>query len=198
MNPVFGMRQFTAEDIFSHTFSALRRAEKVGIVSPKRAYQIQELITETTLSSHILSQPTYSQQIILMNQSLWRRMMPTIETPVSLPAENIIIHILLDHLRRTTDLSRFLTDLALQSLIEEKFDGIQCCFDLRKKSGTYLFWYLDEYHHRHALWRDGAELVSTDHSFRMQINSDEYIYHLTHGHLIPSGLLVYSIFSCYY
>ncbi len=40
--------------------------------------------------------------------------------------------------------------------------------------------------------------MSQDKIFRMKMTYDEYQYHLKHGHLIPSGLLIYTMFACYY
>jgi hypothetical protein len=91
-----------------------------------------------------------------------------------------------------------LTNMTLQEAIEEEFDGISCCFDRKAKKWTYLFWYLDKESKRHALWREGNELVSIDNKFRMQMTQETYRYHLERGYLVPSGLLVYSLFVCYY
>lgn len=40
--------------------------------------------------------------------------------------------------------------------------------------------------------------MSQDKSFHMKMTPEAYLYHLTQGHLIPSGLIVYSMFACYY
>ncbi len=109
-----------------------------------------------------------------------------------------MVQLLLQHLSQDTLINQMLTDETLQSSLETVFDGISCCFDREKQTGTYLFWYLDEHHRRHALWREGDELVSQEGIFRIKMDSKEFTYHLTHHHLIPSGLLVYSLLACYY
>jgi len=73
---------------------------------------------------------------------------------ISLDAEELVVELLKKHLQEETSFSRLLTDIDIQSSIEEVFDGISCCFDRAKHSGTYLFWYLDEHNRRHALWRE--------------------------------------------
>lgn len=40
--------------------------------------------------------------------------------------------------------------------------------------------------------------MSIDNRFRMQMTQETYGYHLERGYLVPSGLLVYSLFVCYY
>jgi len=79
-----------------------------------------------------------------------------------------------------------MTDISLQPSIEQQFDGIACCFDQKEKKGTYLFWYLDENHRRHPLWRIGSELVSPDGNFCIQLTTEELTYHLKNHHLVPS------------
>lgn len=203
MSSVFWQPAYTDLDIEKHTFSALDRAFQQGYIDLHRMRQVRDILTDIFLNPHILAQSSYSDQITLINRALWW-LLPDFfssdsrEVPISLNAEEIVLSLLEYHLNHQTDLSRLLTDLALQPHIEEAFNGIQCCFNRKNRSGTYLFWYLDEHHHRHALWREWAELVSADPSFRVQMNTEEYLYHLQNNHLIPSGLLVYSILSAYY
>ncbi len=160
--------------------------------------KIQSFIAQYVLNPSVLACHTYSEQITRLNYLWWHDLFSDFPKYISLDSENIVVEILQKHLRTNTVIARMITDQALQPSIEHSFDGISCCFNLSNRSGTYLFWYLDEYHKRHALWREGDELVSMDKSFRIKMISEEYIYHLQHRHLIPSGLLVYSILACYY
>jgi hypothetical protein len=150
------------------------------------------------LDETILAFPTYSEQITRLNHIWWENLFHDMPAYISLDAEDLVIELLKKHLHEVTSFSRLLTDMDVQSRIEAEFDGISCCFNLSNHAGTYLFWYLDEHHKRHALWREGDELVSTDKCFRMKMTQEAYKYHFEQNHLIPSGLLVYTMFACYY
>lgn len=150
------------------------------------------------LSTELLNCQTYSEQITRLNHRFWSTLFPDLPPSYSLDAEDIVVQLLLQHLSQETMMTQMLTDAMLQPSLEVLFDGISCCFNKKEQTGTYLFWYLDEHHRRYALWREGNELVSQDGVFRIKMEQKEYIYHLKNHHLIPSGLLVYTMLACYY
>jgi hypothetical protein len=86
----------------------------------------------------------------------------------------------------------------MHTAIEKNFDGISCCFDLKNRRWTYLFWYLDKYNKRHALWREGTTLISDSCDVKIILDQENILNALQKKNIIPSGLLVYSILAGYY
>jgi len=115
--------------------------------------KILSFICDQVLDPKILAYSSYSEQITALNQSWWKELFSESPAYIPLDAEEMVIALLEKHLQEETIIGRMITDVSLQSIIEEQFDGISCCFNRAKKRGTYLFWYLDEEHKRHTLWR---------------------------------------------
>lgn len=198
MCPVFSLPAYTRKDIEEHCIKRLKRYYMEGIISEEMYENILVFIQQHILNPWILAVKTYSEQITRFNHIWWHHLFPEMPDYISLDAEDLVIELLKKHLQEETSFSWLLTDMDIQSSIEEAFDGISCCFDQKTKKWTYLFWYLDAEHKRHALWREDDELVSIDKSFRMKMTQEAYKYHFKQNNLIPSGLLVYTLFACYY
>ncbi len=60
-------------------------------------------------------------------------MFPEFPPAISFDAEDIVVHLLQEHLKQNTLIARILTDMSLQSDIESNYDGISCCFDQKNK-----------------------------------------------------------------
>jgi hypothetical protein len=198
MCPVFHFPAYTSEDIELHCIKRLQQYHKDSYVSEELYQKLLHFVRVHVLDETILALPDYSEQITRLNHIWGKTLFPEIPPYISLDAEDMVVELLQAHLQEKTFFSWILIDMSMQSKIEEEFDGISCCFNRTNQSGTYLFWYLDEYHRRHALWREWDELVSQDKSFRIQMISEVYRYHLEQRHLVPSGLLVYTLLACYY
>jgi len=198
MCPVFALPAYTRRDIEENCIKRLKKYYREYIISEGMYEDILEFIQQHILDSWILAVKTYSEQITHLNHIWWATLFPEMPASISLDAEDLVIELLKKHLHEETSFSRLFTDMDIQSDIEEAFDGISCCFDRKNHSGTYLFWYLDAENKRHALWREDDELVSIDKSFRMKMTPEAYKYHFEQNRLIPSGLLVYTLFVCYY
>lgn len=197
MCPVFRLPAYSGDSRWK-IITKLEWYKNNWTISHETYSLIIEFVNARLFEERILSYKTYSEQITHLNTTWWRGIFSDMPLYISLDAEDIICELLLHHLHTDSILSHILTDLSAQPIIEQYFSGISCCFDLADKTGTYLFWYLDENNVRHALWRDNEELISTDKSFRVRLEYEELRYHLSRRHLIPSGLLVYTTFACYH
>lgn len=151
-------------------------------------------------SDAVLAQSTYSEQITLINQTLWYDLFGEYLPPlITLDGEQIVAEILQQHLlKEDSVLKNLMTEISWQREIEEYFDGIGCCFNTKTKKGTYLFWYKDEKGLRSPLWRDGDILRAEKADVSFILNTMDISLGLRTGKLIPSGLLMYSTLACYY
>lgn len=198
MSPVYQFPSYTRWDIDRNCIERLKAYRRDNYITESLYNKIYDFIQEHVLNSSILALSTYSEQITILNNSWWKKLFPHLPEYISLDAEDMVVQLLLKHLQEDTIFTRILTDVSLQPIIEDQFDGISCCFSLKEKRWTYLFWYLDENHHRHALWREDDELVSEGGDVRIKMNAKDLTYFLAHKRLVPSWLLVYSILNCYY
>lgn len=198
MSPVFGLWGYTEKDINHHTFPRLDSYLHNKNISEEKYTQIKLFLNNFVLREDILWKKSYSSQITQLNHIWWSHMFPDLPDFIPLDAEELIREILIGHLERNTEIAEFMTNPLIQPLIEECFDGISCCFNQENKRWTYLFWYLDEENNRHALWHENGTLVTSDKGFQIKLETSALIHHLASWHLIPSWLLVYTLFSCYY
>ncbi len=198
MCPVFQLEAYTKENIRTSCLSKLQSYLRKSYITEETYKNIENIIQTSLLREDLLSCKSYTEQITRFNHRWWQELFPELPDFIPLDAEDIVTYILWEHLHKETLLTHLLTDMDLQPLIEERFNGISCCFDLEKKSWTYLFWYIDDHHVRHSLWRKWDELSSNDESFRVKIDSRYLLPELSSWKLIPSGLLVYTVLSCYY
>ena len=198
MSPVFGLRSYTGESLRKCAYPKIHTYRDDGIITKETCNTIGDFLENIALDGTVLRAWSYSEQITLLNHRWWWEMFPESPEYVPLDAEDIVRGILIKHIEKNTVMAQLVTDEKIQPIIEEYFDGISCCFERKNKKWTYLFWYLDSDNNRHALWREGSELVSVDGSFRVKLNSSSLLLTLRSWLHIPSGLLVYTTLSCYY
>lgn len=154
MCPVFRLPAYSQQDIETNCIKRLSQYRKDSYISEESYQKILHFLTVSVLDETILALPTYSEQITRLNHILGHSLFPELPPYISLDVEDIVVELLQEHLHKDTIMMQLLTDMTLQHRIEEYFNGISCCFELSNHSGTYLFWYLDEHHKRHALWRE--------------------------------------------
>jgi|GEM_PF-1141809 len=198
MSPVFEFPSYTIDSIKKHTFPRLTSFFHQHFITEASYLAIMQFLEKIILHDDIVIEKNYSKQLTRINHLWWSELFPDLPDFIPLDAESIVSEILIAHLHENTILTQMMTHANIQPYIEQYFNGISCCFDLVDHTGTYLFWYLDENNNRHALWREGDELVSTYNVFRIKMQHEEILYHLNQHHLIPSGLLIYTTLSCYY
>lgn len=198
MCPVFGLSGYTREDIKHHAFPRIDTYLHDEIITGEQYAQIGLFLNDFVLREDVLWEKFYSSQITRLNHIWWSHMFPDLPPFIPLGAEELIQETLIDHLNRSTIITKLLTSIEIQPFIEEYFNGISCCFDRENKHWTYLFWYLDDENNRHALWREDDTLATLDKNFVVQLQASSLIENLTLWQLIPSWMLVYTILSGYY
>lgn len=199
MSPVFSYPAFTEKDIQTYCLPKLAQHLSRWNLSTEKADKIRRWFEQNLLHSHIIEQKTYSNQITLINGRLWSDIFPqNMPDFIPLDGEDFVRYILIEHIK----IGGFLTTLlwwdGIHESIEQNFDKISCCFDIKGKKGTYLFWYLDENNHRHALWRKWDSLESETSTVHIRLEKESLLDALQKGYIIPSGLLMYTILAGYY
>lgn len=198
MSPVFGLWNYTKESLLKCAYPKIHTYLSDKIITEETYEKIGDFLKNFALHETVLNATYYSEQITLLNNLWWQHLFPDLPVFIPLDAEDIVREILIIHIEKNTAIAQLVTDEKIQSMIEQYFDGISCCFERKNKQWTYLFWYLDEQNNRHGLWRERDELVSTDGDFRVRLEASSLLSCLVAWNIIPSGLLVYTILSCYY
>lgn len=198
MSPVFGLWKYTAESLRKSALPKIHTYQEEKIITEETCHVIVDFLENIALDEEVLDAQNYSEQITLLNHRWWWEMFPDFPEYIPLDAEDIVREILIKHIESNTLMGQLVTDEKIQPMIEEYFDGISCCFERKNKKWTYLFWYLDSENNRHALWRQGNDLVTSDGNFRVKLDTTTLLSALSSWNLIPSGLLVYTTLSCYY
>jgi len=146
----------------------LNRMAKEGQISPSLAASLHEIFQDHYCADSVMSQPTYSQQSVLLNSRLWKRLFPQLDPipeMVYLELEKVSSMLLERDLTAPTSLaSLILFDPVLRDHILTELDGITGCWkrSLRERQfpstsvpvrertrpleswGTLFFWGLDD------------------------------------------------------
>ena len=153
MCPVFRLQGFTNQ-IKEVCMFRIQQYIEDSYISPETSRVLIDFLQQNLLTDQILTHQYYSEQITRLNNIWWKKLFPHLPDYIPLDAESMVCEILRTHLQNNTVLTRIMTDNSIQSFIEQYFNSISCCFNLTDKTGTYLFWHLDENNVRHALWRE--------------------------------------------
>jgi len=153
MMPVFQHHSFTKDDM-SRLSSQLKTYQKNRYIRIETYEKIEAFIHNFLLREDILNAPTYSQQITLVNHSLWSYLFHDLPDYIALDSEDMMCDILCLHLQKKTNIAHMITSIEIQSEIEKHFNNIACCFNKKEKVGTYLFWHQDIHGVRQSLWRE--------------------------------------------
>lgn len=199
MSPVFNHPGFREENV-EKCIQMIANATKKWLLDKESSEKLFIWFKKNTLWTKIIAQKTYSEQITLLNGALWNDIFwDTMPPLVTLDWEKIVCSILLEHLKKDSSiLKNIVTKLSWQTDVEKYFDTISCCFNLKERTWTYLFWHINTLGERTALWRDQDMLVSADGNISVPLQPDALDHALSIGSLIPSGLLTYTTLSCYY
>lgn len=199
MRPLYWLSPYCEDTIHKYTLPKLEKYRKEKIITEEQTKNIELFIQQTVLSEEILELKSYSDQCTLLNFYWWREIFQENLPPfIGLDSEDLASYILVGKIKEKHIFSETFFSINWQAELEKLFDGIGCCFDMQSHHGTYLFWYLDGTGKRHSLWRDGDNFRTNDGGFTMKIDWANIIHHLAEKSIIPSWLLIYALFACYY
>ncbi len=197
--PVYQHAPYSWKNIEEYILVKIEHLKEDGYMSENQKVFIENFLLEHVTTPLVFRRQSYSEQITVMNSLWWNTLFwDNLPGLICLDAEDIVKELLIKHIYTSSSFTRLLFEEEKWSLIDTYFDGISCCFELSKKHGTYLFWYLDDENKRHALWRDGNTLKDVNSRYIIELSPSTISAHLGSGKLIPSGLLVYTILNCYY
>lgn len=200
---VYNFRPYTSTDI-EKIKKLLKEKVRQHLVTAPLAEQVLQIIEGIYAQPEVLDCPTYSDQVIKTNYSLWQRMLgnPAVVPTnlIYLEQELMVSRLLIEHhLYADTTITHWLFDPEYEPLIMQYFDGIMGAFSSKEGWGTYLFWGIStEKNFRVRLWRHGQELVSSDGSLRIPLTPGGIAQALEQQQIIPSLLTVFTVLCLYY
>ncbi|MGI9335386.1 MAG: hypothetical protein ACR2RL_19740, partial [Gammaproteobacteria bacterium] len=141
---------------------ARERAAKLctaGRIGPELAQAAEQVLRDIYASPEVQSLESYSDQAVLVNAAIWRRMLgPASDVPelVYLDLETIAARTMATDCRNAESLiSRVLFDDSIRATVADALDGERACWDRRRlraraqgedagaNAGTVFFWGLD-------------------------------------------------------
>lgn len=199
----YGFRPYTMVDI-EKLRKLLRQLRRDAEIAPGIEEKIQDLLTTIYAESTVLSATTYPEQMIRTNHRIWKHYFPDDKKQhpdlVYLEQETVVIRLLKKfHLWSDTTINHLLFDTAYDPLVHQYFNGVLSAFDTKEQRGTYLFWGVSkDRNYRVQLWKQGAELVSTDGSVRIALTPTALQEALDRQEIVPSIMLIFVVLSFYY
>ncbi len=198
---VYGFRPYTKNDL-DRTKKDLCAKVKNKEVRQEIADKIIDVIDGVYDQEIPLGAKTFSEQITQTNYSLWQKFFTPHKLPklIYIDQESVVSDLLVSyHLGKNTIIEKIILDATFEALLHKNFIGIRGAFSSDHVHGTYLFWAKAKgQNYRKQLWRQGNELVSTDGTFRVPLNTQAILKKLQTGELIPSMLLTFILLSFYY
>lgn len=211
--PVFGYAPY-AKTILNEAQNKLTQLSTDGGITNDQNNKLQELITDVYSREEVLACDSYADQITRSNFLFWQKQQQFLESnslkeirPVKLvflQQEEIVISLILDHhlnqesSNRKSEIYSLIFDQKIQERTEKLFDTITGAFDLQKKTGTFLFWYLTLNNERLSLFRKGRTLTTLDGHFVIELAPENIAKLLKAGKLIPGTMLSLLVLEAYY
>ncbi len=210
MSIVHSSRAYGKEDLV-RAREFMQKKVSSGELLPERAEAVRGILDSLFASDDILGAPDLNSQITKINYRLWpsffhsssqegsRRdtRMPDL---IYFEIETLVSELLLRrHLWQRTLINRFLFDADYRRLSLQYFNNIPGAFSLEQKTGTYLFWAIDEHCHRVRLELEGNWLRSqTRPDLSVEFTPEAIAEALRRKTLYPSMLLCYVMVALYY
>ncbi len=217
----------SAAPAFTHTMasnsqSAFNKILHERRISPSLATSVNQIFEEDYQASSVLALPGYSEQAVVLNNLLWKRMFTQqcqIPELVFLEIEKIVASLCERDLSKSQSLIRHIMfDPELRECVLDELDGAQSCWDRRalhqrlhtknlskkqrkqsQRCGTIFFWGVD-----HAKRRIPLYLVSNSSCGDMLrgIDANGNLWEIPYTHReISCGLrenrLIPSLFTCF-
>ncbi len=116
-----------------------------------------------------------------------------------LEAEELVKNILLDSLEKKDVLLEIFFNEERRNLYLKNFDGITGAHNTKQKTGSFLFWYIDEKENkRKPLFLNGKNLETLDEKVKISLDTESLKEGLDNYSLMPSMALCYSILAFHY
>jgi hypothetical protein len=200
---VYNFRPYTGQEV-QKIRSLLRQKTREGHLKERECGIISSLIDEIYDQKDVLACPTYSDQVMVTNDKLWKEYFssPAKQVPnlITLEQEGFVARLLLDyHIDFDTTVSRMLFQDEYEPLVHQYFEGIMGAFSREAHWGTHFFWGVSaDKNFRVQLWKQGNELVSNDGSMRIPLTPAGIRQALEEKKMIPSMLLIFTVLCFYY
>lgn len=195
---VYGFRPYTEQEV-QKIVRLLRQKSASGEVPLSVATKLREIIDAVYGSAHAHTAASFSDQMSITNQILWKRMFPGEQVPelLYLEQERIVIDLLLTHhLSGESMLSKILFDHTYTRMAITHFNEVPSCFSETLHKGTFLFWGASsDKGYRVPLWYKEGALVSPDGTCHVALTPDTLARALEARTLVPSLLTTFLILS---
>ncbi len=179
----------------------VKKLEAQGQVTVEKSETILNTLRETIGTSEILDQPDYTAQASLVNNRIWQQLFDQKPAPELRPLqlESVVSEWLIRILEDDRDLpiTRLMLDPKWRAKAVPLFDKVPGCWDLERKSGSFLFWGSGTRGQPISLWEDEPGILagidpSTNEPVKFSADRRSLLAALRNGELIPNLLLTFA------
>ena len=210
------------QSMVDRTLQSIHKMTKKGNLSDTVSNTLVELLTQDYAAPEVLNQESYSQQAVILNNRVWKRMFADTNIPdlVYLELEKIVAEVLFSDLQNENSLFQLLSfDSKILQKLLNVLDGVQVCWqrdNLRrrllegdprrlnaKSCGTCFFWGIDDHGMRVPLLCIPQEdrkkmLVGVDDKgkkYEFPFKPDTLLKALKNDQILPSLFTCYTVLS---
>lgn len=178
-----------------------RELDKIHLanLSPLQKKKSIAFLKQLIADTHLDTLADFDEQATYMNYLFFKQIPGCTNTNLFyFSQESVVRELLLDyHLSHDTVISQLLYNTEFHVRFKKHFNGLVGAFDTEKKTGTELFWGIQN-NQRVSLTIENGCLVSLDKTFSVLLNPDSLRHALQEKRLMPSMALTFIVLSFYY
>ncbi|MEI8338153.1 MAG: hypothetical protein WCF92_03345, partial [bacterium] len=157
-------------------------------------------IKKSTENSELWNKKKFGEQLTVLNDIWWNEIFGNLRgNLLYLEVEELVKNILLEGLDKDKVVQEIFFNEKRRASYLENFEGIPGAYNSKQKTGSFLFWFIDEKENkRKQLFLNGENLVTEDKKIIIPLEEESLKKHLTNYSLMPSMALCYSLLAFHY
>ncbi len=193
--PLYGVPSISKDD-----FMKLKDYFFEKNISSESKKRFLSFIEKSLQKKEIWSQERFCEQLTILNDIWWNEIFGNLRgVLLYLEAEELVKNLLLRSFNEKDNLSEIFFDENRRNLYLKNFDGVTGGHNIEQKTGSFLFWLIDEKDNkRKALILNNGNLETFDGETKIPLTPKDLKGLLENYTLIPSMALCYSILAFHY
>ncbi len=156
-------------------------------------------IEKSLCDKNIWKQKRFCEQLTIINNIWWQEIFGQERGELLyLEAEEIIKSVLIEHISKKEILSEIFFDKERRDLYIQNFENISGAHNSNDKTGSVLFWLIDQKKNKRKVLFLNGELLETLDGEKIELSPEKILEGLENYSLMPSMALCYSILAFYY
>ena len=190
--PLYGIPSISKDD-----FRKLKDYFFEKKISKESKKRVSSFIEKSFEKKEIWLQERFCEQLTILNDIWWKEIFGDLRGDLLyLEAEELVKNLLIKSFERKDSLSEIFFDENRRNSYLKNFNGIIGAHNIEQKTGSFLFWLIDEKENkRKALFLNNGHLETLDGKTKILLKTENLKELLLNHTLIPSMALCYSILA---